>query len=99
MNTASHRPASEDTSPRQELIEAIHELPETLVIELLQFASYLRYRESSGVHEKEIDSIDVVDGNSEGYRKMRKSGFIGMIEAEPELSTNYKSALFDELRE
>ena len=95
MNTAEYSSLNKDSQPRQQLLQAVQELPEALIPELLQYADYLQYRKNHEL-EEDLRQKDRIAEASEGYRKMKASGFIGMIEAEPDLSSNYKSTLFAE---
>lgn len=98
MNTSDFQSSNNSSQVRQQLLETIQELPEGLVQELLHFANQLRSRENPSTSVAAHDKEDLKGEASEGYRKMKASGFIGIMEAEPELSTNYKNTLFAELK-
>ena len=97
METLEHNSSNQT---RQKLLDTIHQLPDSLVQEVIQFADYLLYKERSVAQaEGSTEEKALPEGKSTGYQKMKASGLIGFGKAEADLSETYKARYAAEIAE
>lgn len=96
VDTLEHNSSDNRLDSRQQLIDTIHQLPDNLIQELVQFTNYLLYQKSIS-SPPSFTSEPLPPGKSEGYQKLKDSGLIGCGEAEADLSETYKARYAQEI--